>query len=210
MESITIRRYSWFVNLMKVLLPVGVLLTIGFAVGWPYLHSMEKKDPALVDISSPEIKENRMLKPEYVSTDKKGQPVRVDAEWAKKLSDNLSDLVKPHGTIVTEKGETLELNASYGHYDSETKVLDLEGDVTLTSTDGYRLKTESAHLDVDDKIIDGDSYVEGEGPAGSIMGTNGFKVVDKAHGKKVITLKGKSRVIINKTSAKSKKEFHAP
>ena len=33
MKSIAIRRYSWFVNLMKAL-PAGVLLTIGFTVAW--------------------------------------------------------------------------------------------------------------------------------------------------------------------------------
>lgn len=201
--------YTLFVGLMKVLLPVGILLTIGLAVGWPYLNSLEKEEKILVDSSHPDIQENRMVNPEYVSTDKKGQPVRVDAEWAKKQTDTLSDLVKPHGTMVMAEGETLEVNAKSGQYDNEKKTLNLEGDVTLTSTDGYKLKTESASVDTEDKIVEGNSYIEGSGPAGSIMGTNGFKVENKAHGKKLITLKGKSRVIINRTAVKKKKESNA-
>jgi lipopolysaccharide export system protein LptC len=210
MTSHNMKRYSSFVGLMKIILPVGILLTIGLAIGWPYLHSVEKDETKVVDISSPDIKENRMVQPQYVSTDKKGQPFTVDAEWAKRKNENLSDLVKPHGTMIMTKGETLELNAKTGQYDNEKKILNLEGDVTLTSSDGYRLKTEHAHVDTEEKIIEGDSYIEGEGPAGSIMGQNGFKVENKAEGKKLLTLKGQSRVIINRSAVKQKKEQNAP
>jgi lipopolysaccharide export system protein LptC len=196
--------YSGFVHLMKILLPVGIVLTLGFAIAWPYLHSIEKKDPLLVDISSPEIQENRMMKPEYISTDKKGQPFKVDAEWAKKETEQVSDLVKPHGVITLDKGETLELNADAGKYDSEGKVLNLEGDVTLTSSDGYKVITQSAQMEVDSKTIEGNKHVEGQGPAGSIMGQDGFRIEDKGNGQKIITLKGQSRVVINKGATKKK------
>ena len=210
MKSRDMKRYSSFVSLMKVILPFGILFAVGLAIVWPYLNSIDKDETKVVDTSSPDIKENRMVQPQYVSTDKKGQPFTVDAEWAKKKEENLSDLVKPHGTMVMKKGETLELSAKTGQYDSEKKILNLEGDVTLTSSDGYRLKTEHAHVDSDEKIIEGDSYIEGEGPAGSIMGQNGFKVENKAEGKKLLTLKGQSRVVINRSAVKQKKEQNAP
>lgn len=210
MKSHQTTSYSSFVNLMKVILPVGILLTIGFAVLWPYIHSLEKEETILVDASSPEVKENRMLKPQYVSTDKKGQPFKVDAEWAKKnTTNNVSDLIKPHGTMVMDKGETVELNAKNGRYDETKKVLNLEGEVTLTSSDGYQIKTEKADVDTETKIIEGNSYIEGEGPAGSIKGKDGFKVENKTHGKKIITLKGQSQVIINRSAVKKKKESDA-
>ena len=131
---------------------------------------MEEKDPALVDLLKPEIRENRMVQPEYVSTDKKGQPFHVDAEWAKKSQKICLILLILMESMYDDRGETFELKPKKGHYDSETKVLNLEGNVTLTSTDGYHFKTESAHLDIDNKIIEGDSYIEGEGPTGKIMG----------------------------------------
>lgn len=209
MKSHHKKGYSSFVNLMKVILPVGILLTIGFAIMWPYLHSLEKEEKAVVDASNPDIKENRMVSPQYVSTDKKGQPIKVEAEWAKKNDNNISDLIKPHGSIVLEKGETLELSAKNGQYDEASKILNLEGEVTLTSSDGYHIKTEKAGVDTENKVVEGNSFIEGEGPAGSIKGKDGFKVENKPEGKKVITLKGQSQVIINRSAVKKKKESNA-
>ena len=60
--------------------------------------------------------------------------------------------------------------------------MDLEGEVTLTSKEGYLVKTEKAHVNIDSKIIEGDGYVEGAGPTGEIMGTNGFKVESRDKG----------------------------
>ena len=93
-------------------------------------------------------------------------------------------------------------------YDSQTKILNLEGDVILTSTDGYFVKTEKARVTFDNKVIEGDNYVEGKGPSGEIMAQDGFKVENQPQGKKVITLKGPSKVVIHKL--KKTKDSNAP
>jgi len=209
MKSSLTKGYSRYVNLMKVILPIGILMTVGLAIGWPYLNSLEKEEALVVDTSSPDVKENRMMHPQYMSTDKKGQPFHVDAEWAKRNNDAVSNLVKPHGTMVMNEGETLDLKAKTGQYDSEKSVLQLQGDVTLTSTDGYLVKTQKANVDTENKTIEGNSPIEGKGPAGSIKGADGFKVESREKGEKVITLKGRSRVIINKTNLKKKKVSNA-
>jgi len=192
--------YSRYVSLMKVILPIGILLSVGLSIGWPYLHSLSKENTPFIDTSQPEIQENRMVRPHYMSTDEKGQPFHVDANWAKQKTENLADLVSPHGSITMTEGQTFELQAKKGHYDSQTKVLNLEENVTLTSTDGYHVQTEKARITIDNKVIEGDNYIEGEGPTGEIMGQKGFKIETRAHGKKVITLKGPSRVVIKNTS----------
>jgi lipopolysaccharide export system protein LptC len=199
--------YSRYVRLMKVILPVGILLSVGFSIAWPYLQSLGKETFALIDFSRPEIRENRMLRPHYLSTDKKGQPYHVDADWAKKRTEELSDLVNPTGAMTMIEGQTFDLKAQKGIYNSQDKVLNLEGDVTLISTDGYHVKTEKAHVTLDNKVIEGDDYIEGEGPTGAIMGQEGFKVESRQTGK-IITLKGPSRVVINQSAVKKKKEPH--
>ena len=200
------RSYSRYVSLMKVILPVGIIAALGLTFVWPYMISYDKEELVLIDTSQPEIQENRMVRPHYVSTDAKGQPFRVDAEWAKQNMQTSTDLINPSGAIETEEGETVNLQAKEGHYNSETKALDLEGKVTLTSTDGYHVQTEKARVSFDNSVIEGDSIIEGEGPSGNLRGQNGFKIENKSGGKKVITLKGPSRVEINKTSLKKKKE----
>ena len=197
--------YSRYVSLMKFILPLGIIGSLGFTFGWPYLTSLGTQDVVVVDTSLPEVQENRMVHPHYVSTDEKGKPFHVDADWAKKTSDGLADLTNPSGAITMEKDQTLNLTAKEGHYDSKGKSLDLEGAVTLTSTDGYNVQTENAHITLENKVIEGDSPIEGEGPAGKMRGQKGFKIENLPEGKKKITLKGPSRIEINQSSVKKKK-----
>jgi len=201
--------YSRYVSLMKVILPLGILLSIGFALGWPYLMSIGKESFSIIDPNHPEIQENRMVRPHYISTDDKGQPFHLNAEWAKQKTENLADLISPRGSMTMLEGETFSVESQQGHYDSQTKTLTLEENVILTSTDGYHIKTDKAHLTIDNKMIEGDHYIEGKGPTGEIMGAKGFKVETRPEGKKVITLKGHSRVVINNAPLKKKKESHA-
>lgn len=186
---------------------MGIIAALGLTFVWPYITSYDKEELVLIDSSQPEIQENRMVRPHYVSTDEKGQPFHVDAEWAKQNTQTNTDLINPSGAIETEEGETVNLQAKEGHYNSETKSLDLEGKVTLTSTDGYHVQTEKAHVTFDNNVIEGDSIIEGKGPSGSLRGQNGFKIESKSGGKNIITLKGPSRVEINKSSLKKKKEI---
>lgn len=190
-------------------LPLGILFSVGFTIGWPYFQSIGKEEITKVDLSHPSVRENRMIRPHYTSTDKKNQPFELDADWATQ-NDKLADLVKPQGSLTVLKGQTFNLEAQKGKYNNQAKILDLEGKVTLTSTDGYHVQTEKAQVDIDNKIIEGDSYIEGNGPTGEIMGQDGFRIENHSHGKKIITLKGPSRVVITKeVKLKEDKEEHA-
>jgi len=188
--------YSFYVNLMKILLPIGIVFVLGLAIGWPYLTSLNKENPIAMNVDQPEIKENRMVRPHYISTDEKGQPFQVDADWAKQKSENLAQLTHPQGSMTMIEGETFNVKSEKGHYDSQDKTLTLEENVVLTSTSGDVIKTEKAHVDLDKGIISGNNPIEGKGEAGEFKG-EGFRVEKRAHGKKVITLKGHSRVVIN-------------
>lgn len=206
----SLKRYSRYVSLMKFLLPFGISLSLGIAIGWPYFLSLGKEEKSIsIDPSHPDIQESRMIRPHYVSTDQKGQPFHVNAEWAKQRTETLADLISPQGTITLLEGQTFHLKAQEGHYESNKKLLNLKGGVTVTSTDGYNIQTEEASISVDHKIIEGDDYIEGEGPTGKLKGTKGFKVESLPEGK-ILTLKGPSQVIINPSALKKKKADHVP
>jgi len=201
MISPSFQKYSSYVSVMKIVLPIGIVLVTGLSIGWPYFRSLDKDEITFVDPSHPEILENRMIQPHYASTDNKGQPYQVNAEWAKQRTESLADLTGPHGSMTMEKGESFEVKANNGVYDSQGKVLGLEGEVVLTSTDGYHAKTDKAQITLDTKLIEGNAYFEGEGPTGSIRGKHGFKVESHPQGK-VLTLKGPSRVVITRSVVK--------
>lgn len=200
--------YSFYVSLMKILLPIGILLALGLAIGWPYLTSLNKENIIAIDTSHPEIKENRMVRPHYISTDEKGQPFQLDADWAKQKSENFADLTNPQGSMTMIKGETFNVESKKGQYNSQDKTLTLEENVVLTSTNGDVIKTEKALVDLDKGIITGNNPIEGKGETGEFKG-EGFRVEKRAQGKKVITLTGHSRVVINNNNKKKNKVPHA-
>lgn len=211
MAIFSLTGYSSYVNLMKKILPVGIALALGFSVGWPYFKSIAKEGIVSLDLSQPEIKENRMVQPHYMSTDSKGQPYQVNAEWAKQRTEILADLTSPRGSIVMSEGQTFNLQANTGLYDNQNKTLNLEGAVKLTSTDGYNVKTQAALVKFDNnnnKMIEGNSYIEGEGPTGRFKGQEGFIVENLPQGKKILTLKGRSQVVIASSQPKKKKTRH--
>ncbi|MBI2707422.1 MAG: LPS export ABC transporter periplasmic protein LptC [Proteobacteria bacterium] len=207
MDLQSLQGYSRYVSLMKVVLPVGILLTLALSFGWPYILSLSKDGFVLLDMSRSDIRENHMVHPQYMSTDNKGQPYQVKAEWAKQRTETLADLTAPQGLMTVVEGDSFDLKAKNGVYDMNGKLLGLDGGVVLTSTDGYHVQTEKAQISLDTKVIEGNVYVEGEGPTGSIKGQNGFKVESRPGGK-VLTLKGPSRVIINTAALKKHKGSH--
>jgi hypothetical protein len=201
--------YSFYVHLMKKILPIGIVMALGFSLGWPYIQSISKEGLISLDMSRPEIKENRMVRPHYMSTDSKGQPYQVNAEWAKQRTEILADLINPQGSIVLTEGQTFNLKANNGLYDNKGKTLNLEGAVILTSTDGYNVTTKEAQIKFDSnntKVIEGNSYIEGEGPTGRFKGQKGFIVETRPQGKKVLTLKGRSQIVIAKSVLKKNKD----
>src|SRR3990167_5407882 len=145
--------YSHYVSLMKIILPLGILLSIGLAIGWPYLALIGKESLTMIDVSHPEIKENRMVRPHYISTDEKGQPFHLNADWAKHKTEDLADLINPEGSMTMIEGETFNVKSEKGHYDSQAKTLILEKNVVLTSTDGDVIETEEAKVDINNGNI---------------------------------------------------------
>ncbi len=199
-----LQRYTRYVKLMKVMLPLGGVFILAVCFGWPYLFPLNTEDFVLMDTSRPDIRENHMVHPQYVSTDGQEQPYEVKADWAKQRTDSLADLSSPHGLITIVEGQSFDLKAKTGVYDKEGNFLGLEGGVVLTSTDGYHVKTEKAQVSLDAKTIEGNAPIEGEGPTGSIRGQDGFKVESRPGGK-ILTLKGPSRVVINAAALKKSK-----
>jgi|GEM_PF-6184961 len=202
-----LQKYSRYVELMRTALPVGIVLTLALTLGWPYVLSLSKEGYVALDVSRSEIRDNHMVHPHYMSTDNKGQPYQIKAAWAKQRTETLADLTAPQGLMTVMEGDSFDLKAKNGVYNTDGKLLGLEGGVILTSTDGYRVETEQAQISLDTNIIEGNVYVEGDGPTGSIRGQNGFKVESRPGGK-VLTLKGPSRVVINTAALKKHKESH--
>ena len=195
------KSYSKFVLFIKVALPLLGIFMLSLVFLWPHLKEQIVESTEFADVSQPDVVENRMVHPKFMSTDNKGRPFELDAQWGKQTNASEADLTNPHGKMTNSKGIEIDLKSNEGTINHDDKVVDLNGDVVLSTSDGYIVETESAAIDINNQTVDGNVPVTAEGPMGSLKSQNGFTVVEGDQGK-TITLKGKSQVIINSKSLK--------
>ncbi len=146
---------------MSILLVVGILL----ASLWSNLlgrKSSEKME------RHPEVStggaDMRLEKIRFVE-DKQGQKTwELEAKSIQHFQDqNLMVLEDVRVTVYLKEGRTLVLTGKNGKVHQDSKDMELVGDVVLTSSDGYRLKTHSLSYLHRDKIVRSSDPVEIEG-----------------------------------------------
>ncbi len=188
-------KHSARVARLKVILPVAVGLGLATLALWPLVqahfdHLRDKvtaRPPVDVNIK------NKLINPESVTLDEKGRPVKVRAETAEQQGDDKVDLQKPTNEIELDDGVKVKIKAERGAIDRKTDTLTYEGDVQLETSSGYHLQTPSASLNLKSHVAEGNEPVTAKGPAGEVQG-EGF-TVDREN--KRLTIKGKSRLVIN-------------
>ncbi len=185
------RAVAW---LKRVLPAIGAALLL-LVAAWPriapLLHSVRLTFSA---IDPREARELDMLNPRYTGTDRLNRPFVITAAVGRQLP-NHSDLMaleRPRAVMIVHGGAKVVLTAKTAMYQSQTQLLDLFGDVTLTHQNGTRFMTERAHADVANSTAEGDVAIEGHGPSGDIWG-RGFRVRDKGD---TIIFTGRSHAIL--------------
>jgi lipopolysaccharide export system protein LptC len=77
-------------------------------------------------------------------------------------------ITRPAGTIELEGGPVVTVEAERGDLHLPSQRLDLVGDVRIETSDGYRLLTDKATLDLRTGAFVAGDAVEGTGPLGTI------------------------------------------
>jgi lipopolysaccharide export system protein LptC len=203
----TADRYSRWVALLKMILPViGVALLCLVSV-WPrlpvLLESVRAGFPA-IDLR--EARELRMVNPRYAGLDRYNRPYAVTAAVGRQVPDrnDVMALERPRGVMVVHGGASVEVTAATGIYQSQAQLLDLFEDVNLIHQDGTRFVTRRAHLNVSENTAEGHEPVEGHGPSGDITG-EGFLILSKGE---TIIFTGQSSLVLR--GAKSDAAMIAP
>jgi len=188
-------RYSRWVALLKVVLPViGVALLCLVSV-WPrlplLLESMRAGFPA-IDLR--EARELRMVTPRYAGLDRYNRPYAVTAAIGRQVPDrnDVMALERPRAVMTVHGGASVTVTAATGVYQSQAQLLDLFEDVNLLHQDGTRFVTRRAHLNVSDNTAEGHEPVEGHGPSGDIAG-EGFVILSKGE---TIIFTGQSSLVL--------------
>lgn len=186
--------YSRRVALLKRALPaLGVLLLLLIAV-WPRLAPIwERMRFAFPAIDLREARELRMLNPRYAGTDRLGRPYVVTAAVGHQVPDrqDLMSLEGARAEMKSHSGAEVVVTGDTGIYQSQTQLLDLFGNVTLTHENGTRFVTQRARLDGAHNTAEGNDPVEGHGPSGDIT-AQGFRIYDKGD---TVIFTGKSETL---------------
>ena len=190
------RRYSRFVGIAKLLLPVAALGLASLAIAWPNLQP--DAPPVTLASGTTSPGEARMINPRYVGVDDEQRPFSVTAVACTNCEPDAAivELEAPSGEYWLEDGRMLAGSAATGLFDTAQRQLVLEGDVEVTRDDGYRFLTSVATVDLEGGRTFGDQPVVGSGPGGDIN-ASGFHIEDQ--GNTVIFL-GPARMVVQSQS----------
>ncbi len=187
--------YSHFVAFLKLLLPMIAAALMLIVVIWPEMTSRDEGFRiGVADISVEDAKNLRMVSPRYMNIDKDGQPYVLSADETTQASgdDQLLQLTRPKADITLKDGTWIALNAEFGNYYREDKLLDLYGAVNLYQDEGYEFHTTRALFDLNTGGASGQEAVQGQGPFGTVE-SEGFRILDSGN---AILFTGRSRMVI--------------
>ena len=119
--------------------------------------------------------------------DRERQPYEITAEHAlqDKNSPNLVHLTKVTGKFRRNSGEVLDVTANSALYDSDTKLLDLDGDVRIVSKERFTATMAKAHVITEQKTLKSSVPVDVDFGAGTVH-ANGVEITDD--GKRILFL----------------------
>ncbi len=187
--------HSYFVQLLKILLPATALALAALVLLWPHINPDDRRfrlRPVAVSID--DLENLRMVSPRFTGVDAQSQPFVLTAEQATQDTGNsdLTDLAKPKADMTLKSGAWVALTANEGRYAKSKQQLELWGKVNLFHDTGYELQTSRAVIELENGRARGDEPVTGQGPGSELSG-EGFRLYDKGA---QIVVTGKSRVVL--------------
>ncbi|MEP4192261.1 MAG: LPS export ABC transporter periplasmic protein LptC, partial [Sneathiella sp.] len=119
----------------------------------------------------PEIvrkKQTTMTNPRFLSSDDGNQQYVVTADSARQPDPTSRKVILTNlqADITLQNGQWLSLSAPQGNLDPEAGLLDLDGGIEIFSDTGNQIKTKSAHVRLNEKIIESKEGLKGHGPLG--------------------------------------------
>ncbi|NBC31402.1 MAG: LPS export ABC transporter periplasmic protein LptC [Alphaproteobacteria bacterium] len=187
------RRYSRFVALMKIALPLAALAVLALVALWPG-PERPVTSAALPDGLDGEGR-GQMMSPRITGIDAHDRPYSIVGESAEQSLTGGERVVfnAPQAEITLANGAWLALMAEQGEIDQDRGRLILSGAVSLFRDDGYAFVTEEVHVDLEQTVAWGDFPVEAYGPAGEVA-AEGFRLDGERN---IIVFLGNSRLVLH-------------
>ncbi|MBA4749589.1 MAG: LPS export ABC transporter periplasmic protein LptC [Alphaproteobacteria bacterium] len=188
------KSHSAQVRVMRILIPGiagGILLALFL---WSPVERLLSHKEVVGGVTLQDLTlRNVVTKPSIHGLDKEGRPYHLQAHEAQQMSPDKAHLVTPHGKIDCENNMKVDIVSKTGFYQGNEKILTCEKDVHVTTSDGYILDSDKAHLHFNSKQTQGEGAVHAKGPAGTIQGNQGYTLTQEGH----LHVHGPSKMTLN-------------
>lgn len=110
-------------------------------------------------------------------SDKNGQPYEIAAtrSWQDKDMAHVFHLERMQATLHRPAGKPYRMTGNTARYDSQTKLADIEGAVSIVEEGRFTARMDKAHIDMKDNSLKSDVAVKVELPQGTIA-ANGMQI----------------------------------
>jgi lipopolysaccharide export system protein LptC len=165
-------RSSRIIGLLRYLLPAIALGLIALVVLWPQLiggaGGLIAPIFANAEIDGADVM--LMHNPRYVGRTKDAEPYELTAAsaYVDPEKPSLIHLEQLAAELTPASKRDLRLVALSGLYNRAADKLDLDGDIALTTSDGYRFETQRARINLQAGRVVGNQPVAGSGPTGTL------------------------------------------
>jgi lipopolysaccharide export system protein LptC len=164
-------RHDRLIRLSLVALPLGIGVLAAFLVLAPLF--MRGDVSFVLDKNRVEVAKERLRiqAARYTGQDAKGQSFALTAGSAvqKSSAEPIVQLDNLAAEIQLKEGPA-QLDANHGRYDLNTEQVAIDGPIAFRTTDGYRLDTRDATLDLKSRKLQSAGAAEGTTPLGTFRG----------------------------------------
>tara|TARA_B100001750_G_C15440499_1_gene563287 strand:+ start:260 stop:889 length:630 start_codon:yes stop_codon:yes gene_type:complete len=191
-----VQPYSYFIRMIKVVLPLIVFIIIGLLLIWPQISDIETAPLTQQDISALQEaqSENLLLNPVFNTLDDKGKPFSITAHEARQNRDDRDKIVlTAPAAEMNNDDNTFYLEAENGEYDQMRKTLILNNDVVLKDKKNNVLTTQDLTTSIADGKARSNSPAKLTTTQGSIEGQS--VIIDQQN--QTTTFQGPAKAVIN-------------
>ena len=189
------RRYSRFVSLAKITLPLIALALVMVLVAWPQAQNEDATfQVSLAALPEGDAGDAGMTRARFVGTDAKDQAFVITAERAVPNAINPEHITLEtlQADLTLNSGAWVSMLSVTGLYDRTRQSLSLRDGVDLFADNGFALHTASARIDLADGTAQGSEAVRAQGPMGE-LNADSFRM---ERGGQRLFFKGNVRMIL--------------
>jgi len=173
---------------LKKMVPILTLVVLLCLILYPILASRENSFTLAIDKLPERDEKAKLIKPSYVDIDRNNNPINISAATATREENATTDYFFTDliANMSLPSGDGIEILANSGRLNTSTQIMNLGGEITITSETGFQLRSTQATFLIGEKIAMGKNGVSGIAPFGHFSANNFNTDVEK----EIITLEG--------------------